>query len=293
MTNFDSGWYVNQLQQRIPRDSAPVLLHDAAAEIVYENGYSNDLNSAFDIAADDLKDIRLALIEVQRAAEAQGTAWIIETFGSQHEWVRGAAYDDPTLTSLERMMRSRRASDRLVKSELQKLTYREFEFACTTVLEELGCENPRTSPGRDDGGIDFYGRLSLKGRLNSNLPLGGIDQRVNIWLIGQAKHYPTRPIQTADLRELVGSVELARTKGAIHTWLDLTMQPFDAVVMLFFTTGWFSAGSVALLEKSGMLAMTGDQLSTLLCDVGIGFDDVSGSFNSAAFRTALLKDTGN
>lgn len=281
---------VKLLLQTTGRTSSPFILHDRVAELALAENLASTTNEALELVVPLLPEIRALIRELRKTAEHEGTSWQIELFGSEEEWIRGAAFEDPSLTPVERISRARRAYIDEVKSEIVGLTALEFERACTSVLMRLGCHDPRTSPPRDDGGIDFYGQLALKGRLDTQLPLGGIDSHVNVWLIGQAKHYPTRPIQTAVIRELVGSVELARTGGAIHSWAGLSLRPFDAVVMLVFTTGDFSSGSKALLAQSGMLAMNGDQLAAFLCDIGLGFSDDPLAFDRDSFRQALLGD---
>lgn len=276
------------LADRTGRTAAPVLLHDYVAELAIEVGYASSLNSALEVVEPLLPKVRITLAHLQAEAEQNGTTWAVELFGSDDEWIRGSSFEDSSLDPTTRGIRARRAYVAEVKAQIVELTASEFERACTRVLKALGCNEPYTSPIRNDGGIDFYGRLTLKGRLDTPLPLGGLDDRAGVWLIGQAKHYPTRPIQTAVLRELVGSVELARTGGAIHSWNGLTLRPFDAVLLLVFTTGWFSAGSLALLEQSGVLAMNGDQLATLLCDAGLGFPEEKPPFVREVFRDELL-----
>lgn len=289
MTNPTALGISKLLLQTVDRSSPPVLLHDKVAQLAEATNQTIGLNDAFELVEPILDEIRAIMKRERNIAEQDGISWHVELYGSQEEWIRGSAYDDPSADPIERNIRARRALVDQVKSEILALKALEFERACTTVIEQMGCTEPHTSKARDDGGIDFYGRMSLQGRLDSPLPLGGIDSRVNVWLIGQAKHYPTRPIQTADIRELVGSVELARTGGAIHTWQGLNIQPFDAIIMLFFTTGWYSSGSKSLLAESGILAMNGEQLATFLCDVGLGFTGTPPDFDRAEFRNRLLQ----
>ncbi|WP_179251258.1 restriction endonuclease [Enemella evansiae] len=261
------------------------------AHLIIDEGLASSLDIAFEIAETVLPAVRVMMSRFQADAESEGTAWRVELYGSGEEWIRGASFADMSLEASVQKVRANRAHVSEVKAELVSLDPSEFERGCTTILKALGCDEPHTSPIRDDGGIDFYGQLKLKGRLDAGLPLGGVDARANVWLLGQAKHYPTRPIQTAALRELVGSVELARTGGAIHTWEGLTLNPFDASLMLMFSTGHFTSGSRTLLAQTGILAMNGEQLATFLCDVGLGFDSADNSFDATEFRRRLLDST--
>lgn len=270
------------------RRSAPALLHDRVAEVALAEALADDLDHAQEVVEPHLVAVREHLLAIRDGAEKEGHTWHVELYGSELEWVRGASFRDVSLDPSEQDIRARRAEIEAVLTQLRGLSPDEFERACTRVLSLLGCEDARTSPRRDDGGVDFYGKLALQGRLNTQLPLGGIDARTAVWLIGQAKHYPTRPIQTATVRELVGSVELARTKGAIHEWAGLELRPFDATVLLVFTTGWFSSGSLSLLARSGVLSMSGAQLATFLCDAGVGFRGAPPAFETETFRADLL-----
>lgn len=288
MTRAKADSLADYLIESTDQHAAPALLHDRVAEVALAYGLAINVNYAQEIVEPLLDAVRARLLNDRNAAESDGVPWHIELYGSEDEWIRGASFNDESLNPIEKNIRARRAYSATVLTELQALSAFEFERACTTILAYLGCENAHTSPSRDDGGIDFYGQLALKGRLNTALPLGGIDHQVNVWLIGQAKHYPTRAIQTAVILELVGSVELARTKGAIHSWHGLELRPFDAAVMLVFTTGWFSSGSLSLLSQSGVLSMNGKQLAAFLCDAGIGFSDQPALFDAAAFRDELL-----
>ena len=278
----------DRLVEATDRRSPPALLHDRVAEVALAAAWADSINDAQELVEPHLGAVRARLLQIRDTAESEGLTWHIELYGSEYEWVRGASFHDKSLNPSEQDARARRADADAVLAELQKLTPAEFERICTRVLTLLGCRDSRTSPLRDDGGIDFYGQLALQGRLNTPLPLGGIDTRTNVWLIGQAKHYPTRAIQTAVVRELVGSVELARTKGAIHQWAGLEIRPFDATVLLVFTTGWFSSGSVSLLAQSGVLSMNGKQLATFLCDAGIGFRGAPPIFDTATFLAEML-----
>lgn len=288
MRMIEPGSLADGLIKATDRRSPPALLHDRIAEVALAAAWVDNINDAQEIVEPHLDAVRDRLLQIRDAAEVGGHTWHIELYGSEYEWVRGASFHDKSLDPSEQDVRARRADIDAVLTELRKLRPVEFERACTQVLALLGCRDPRTSPLRDDGGIDFYGQLALQGRLNTRLPLGGIDTRTNVWLIGQAKHYPTRPIQTAVVRELVGSVELARTKGAIHDWAGLELRPFDATVLLVFTTGRFSSGSESLLAQSGVLSMNGAQLATFLCDAGVGFRGDPPVYDSVTFQADLL-----
>lgn len=215
----------------------------------------------------------------QAAAQAEGVFYPLEVFGSFREYVRGSCFPDPSLDPVIQEARKRRGEYSQARKELEAINWREFEILSKVVVEKMGALDAKFSPRSDDGGIDFYGRLELEGRLDDPLPLGGVDRRLRVWLVGQSKHYPEREVGPGDVRELVGAVELARTGGAPQRWEEFKLRPFDPVAYLFFTTGSFSSGAKNLLEKSGVVTMNGDQLATFLVDVGAGIDGTSGKFD--------------
>lgn len=288
MTRFDGARLYAKIVKTFRSDESPRLLHEVVAESAFALGLAADFDDALELADPLLSDIRKRVIESQAEAERQGVAWIFELYGSEDEYLRGASTADPTLGESERQTRARRAHVPLIRAELARLAPLDFETACARILQLMGCASPRTSSPGNDGGIDFYGRLELEGRLDNVSPYGSIDRRVGVWLIGQAKNYPIRKIQTAHVRELVGSVELARTGGAIHKWPGLSIRPFDAVTQLFFTTGDFTTGATRLFENSGLVAMNGEQLATFLADANIGIEGDGLVFSSKKLRDELL-----
>lgn len=287
MTRTSASTVFGAIKIVVSATDPPRLLHDVVAEQIIALGHTDDLGEALETAEALLEDVKLLVTAHQYESELGGVAWTIELYGSNDEYIRGASSVDRTLTPAEQRARSHRAHASAILGELVRFTPHEFEVASTSILKIMGCTDPHTSPIRNDGGIDFYGRLELRGRLDNPSLYSGFDGRVGVWLVGQAKHYPTRAIQTALLRELVGSVELARTGGAIHEWAGLQLRPFDAVIQLLFTTGSFTSGSAKLLERTGLLSMDGPQLATFLADAGIGISVTELSFDSAQFRRTL------
>ncbi|SMX81870.1 hypothetical protein BSP239C_01428 [Brevibacterium sp. 239c] len=105
-------------------------------------------------------------------------------------------------------------------------------------------------------------------------------------MVGQAKHYQKTKVSTPDLRELVGSVQLARAKafaddGRALQGLDL--RACDPVFYLFFTTGTITLDGYKLLKASGVVSMDGAQLAAFLADNDIGITD--GDFDESAAKS--------
>ena len=73
----------------------------------------------------------------------------------------------------------------------------------------------------------------------------GAEKHFSVWLVGQSKHYPNTRISTAEIRELVGSVELARAKvfaGSTNPLDELRVRLCDTIIYLFFTTAAIQQG---------------------------------------------------
>lgn len=280
------------LIDRVEPDAPPQDLHACLAELADSYCSISNIDSALEVVEPLIPEVQESMQQLRNKALREGITWTVELFGSDNEWVRGSSFKDPMLPAVDRMARSRRAFVGEAKGSLTDLSFRDFEFACASILRMLGCQDPRTTRHSDDGGIDFHGRLELKGKLDSPFPYGGLDERARVWLIGQAKRYKTTEVSPATVREMIGTVELARTGGALQDWPGLRLRPFDASLILIFTTSDFAPGAKALLEKSGMLAMNGEQMATFLCDAGIGIAVDDESFDPILFREQLLGATG-
>lgn len=136
-----------------------------------------------------------------------------------------------------------------------------------------------------DQGVDFFGRVPFGEIMKPSAIGSGAERQLKLWLVGQAKNYSASQVSTKDIRELVGSVNLARSKtyaGSIDPLSKLEMRTCDPVFFLFFTTGKLSKDAWSLLSKSGVVAMDGAQLAVFLADHGVGV--VNGRFDEVEFR---------
>ncbi|RKR75908.1 restriction endonuclease [Frondihabitans australicus] len=198
----------------------------------------------------------------------------IEINESSQDFVQGSSFypAGEAQTERARAKRLRLAKDNYAIF-LRTLSWREFEGCCRGILGILGVEEPTLTQASDDQGIDFYGKLALGNRLDNFSELPGLDRRLNVWLVGQAKHYDKTRVSTPDIRELVGSVRLAQSGIASDDGRALSgFNPslLDPVFFLFFTTGTISRDGETLAARSGMICMDGDQIATFLADNEIG-----------------------
>jgi len=180
--------------------------------------------------------------------------------------------------------------------EMRMLSFKDFERFGACVLKELGAKQVRVTSHSDDQGIDFYGVLSLGQNSFLPSPFGQLAHDVRLLFAGQAKHYPTRPIGPELVRELVGSISLARykvftiskdSKDLFEEGIELL--PFNPLVAMFFTTGRFTSGALDLAKQSGVIARSGEELALFLADRNIGMYEDNGEikFDANKFHNWL------
>ena len=190
--------------------------------------------------------------------------------------IQGAAFIEPIDSTEIQLAKQKRARHQLYAQQLSNLNARDFEALCAGILFLLGVEKPILTPLSGDEGIDFYGKLSLENQIGKNPAFSTFITQMSIWLIGQAKHYSASKVATPELRELVGSIHLA--KSSTYATLNpktenLSLRICDPVYYLFFTTGLISANGWRLIDRSGIIGMDGEMIAAFLADNDIGIMD--------------------
>lgn len=210
---------------------------------------------------------------------------------SDHNSIQGSSFIEGTESKeLQQEKRARIHMDTYLKFA-QVLTGRHFEAVCRGILSLMGCENPVLTPRSNDQGIDFYGLLRMTGRLNRTYERG-IDRAMRSWVIGQAKQVG-EPVGTAEVRELLGSLELARhginaDKGRSLAQLDL--KAYDSIFPFFITTGTFSRDAWSLIDQTGLVGMDGPVVAAFLADHCVA--DVNGACKEEAFQAWVASELG-
>lgn len=99
-----------------------------------------------------------------------------------------------------------------------------------------------------DDGIDFYGKYISRDDSESNF----FD--INTWYIGQAKFYKDNRIQTNLLRELIGSVELAKKKiwSRKNSYRNIDIKHNEPVVPILITSSRYSSYSMKIADLFGI-----------------------------------------
>lgn len=197
-------------------------------------------------------------------------------FNSSSDYlVQGACFveglDSPELA--EKKARRLKHSD--YRAVLKSLRPNQFESLCGKLIGLLGVNDPVVTRSSADEGIDFFGKLSLGGFFYPDDLTPTVQQQLDIWLVGQAKHYQETQAGTPELRELVGSVELGRAKtfGSARSPLEaMDIRVADPVFLIFVTTGTISANGWTLLKRSGVIGFDGEMVAAFLADRGAGID---------------------
>ncbi|WP_120078125.1 restriction endonuclease [Aurantiacibacter odishensis] len=159
---------------------------------------------------------------------------------------------------------------------VQDLSPREFEFLCGVILAKLGVEEPFISPSSNDQGVDFFGKAAFGDLVKKTVLPDAVEENLKIWIVGQAKRKNDTKVGTSDLRELVGSVELARSKiysSDSEVLEGLSLRLCDPVFSIIVCSGRFTKGSETLLGKAGIIGLDGIQLCQFLSDHGVGNGD--------------------
>lgn len=209
---------------------------------------------------------------------------------SGDDYVQGSCFCEPHDPLEVQQAKIRRAYTLQVHNCCLGLTPNQFEQLSGKLLSLLNVEHAYVSRRSADQGIDFFGRVPIGKMLKPTLLDMGAEKHMFVWIIGQSKHYPLTKVSTGEIRELVGSVELARAKvfaGANDPLEDLTVRLCDPIFYMFFTSGTFTRDSKELMTRSGVLAFEGLQLAQFIADHGIG--TVEGAFCQSAFHEWLAR----
>lgn len=237
--------------------------------------------------------VRSRLLTYIKTTEERGVQPQVAFNSSSSYMIQGACFIEGTDSGEIAEQKTRRLRWKDYYETLRELSPRQFEQLCSRVLELLGARNVKLTKETRDEGIDFYGRLSVGDLIkpSSAFRFRSFESFLEIWLVGQAKHYRTIKVATPDLRELVGSVRLASVRAFADLdpdkYPDLWIRVADPVFMLFFTTGSISIDGWQLVKKSGIVAMDGETLAAFLADHNVAVIEERGTRQFS--RDALLE----
>lgn len=257
-------------------DAAPRDVGVLVEQVILQEGWAASPADAQELAERWRVRILVRLRTQLSELNVLGRFCIFDFNSSSNEMIQGACFVEPGVDAPE-VVAAKRARSRMghYAAALAALAPTGFEALCRGVLSLLGVNAPALTPSTSDEGIDFYGRVNVGGYLMPRLIMPGVSLMLNVWLVGQAKHYVSGQVATPLVRELVGAVRLAQA-GAFSrvtsAYPDLQIRLCDPVFYLFFTTGTISTPSWRLLQASGVVGLDGEMLAAFLADHEVGVD---------------------
>lgn len=275
----------NLVATSIAERDGPRSLRAALEDVLVTEGWASSAAEVAETAESLEIRVRRRLEAHLEAAIGGGSHLNYEFNSSSTSMIQGSCFIEPSDSLELRAAKNRRASTSDYFSVFESLTHQRFEELCVGVLRLLGVQKPGITPATADEGIDFYGEITP---LATPTPLSNFQDHMRVWLIGQAKHYPSGQAATPEIRELVGSVDLARAKAFSRTsdpYAELTIRVCDPIYYLFVTTGSISSAGWRLLDKSGVVGIDRSRLATFLADRKVG--QISGSLDDAEFQLWL------
>lgn len=284
---------VDALEALIGIDGDARDLIEVIAEALCANGY--DEIDAIELAASRRAAIFKIINDRHEAAQSKGLVHTLEISGSFRSRVGGAGKPSPTDDVKVTLAKQGRRQVAAIIERIRALTASEFEQFGAAMVRSLGASISERTRQTGDQGIDFVGTTRLGELLDHPQHIFRLAHDMQIDFIGQAKHYPNRTLQSSTVRELVGSLELARSRhfssGKFKLLEDLSLKSFSPVFALLITTGRVSSGAREVAEKSGIIIRSGEQIATYLADLGVGIVPTTGEFSEVEFIDWMNCDT--
>lgn len=156
-----------------------------------------------------------------------------------------------------------------------------FECLCAICLKLSGAEEAYASCSSDDGGIDFFGRITIGKSIktiDSTLLETNILSGKRILFLGQAKRY--------DKKEKIGRPHLTNFRQSVNDCLckykDNELPPRHGVpqtyyrenelcLPIFMTTSGFTDKAEAVALSYDLIIVMGREISEFLCSRNVGF----------------------
>lgn len=151
---------------------------------------------------------------------------------------------------------------RVFQDALNALSYAEFEFLSARILQVLGCDAVWVTPASHDQGLDSFGYAPA---FPQDVPQE-ITKQCRVVYLAQAKHNKRHAVGSRDLREFVGSVELAIHRifsTEDEKYEDLTISPFGPCVMVLVTTEELPRTVKTIGRNAGIVVLSASDLAIL------------------------------
>lgn len=259
-----ADWVINSLPRAHPPTDPETLIVKIGDELQWFESPEDAQEKAERWREPFLKRLRFAVNDPER----RGRPTRFEFNSSREELVQGACYIEAENSADLRQSKCRRQNIETYVELICGLTGRKFEGVCRGVLALIGCESPVVTPRGNDQGIDFHGRLEMRGRLNMAYAQTAVDEAMHTWIVGQAKQIEGK-VGTPEIRDLVGSVEIALHRISAdenRALSELGMRPYDSVWRFFITTGDFTRDALKLINRLGLIGIDGLTVAAILSD---------------------------
>lgn len=142
---------------------------------------------------------------------------------------------------------------RVFQNALNNISDTEFEQLSAVILKSMGCYDVWVTPASHDQGLDAFGySRELEKYLPSN-------SKCIVVMLAQAKHYNKTKVGTRDIREFIGSVDLAIHEifsSVDNKYDDLVIKPFGPTVLVFLTSQEVPQTVKRLATKAGLVVFT-------------------------------------
>ena len=147
---------------------------------------------------------------------------------------------------------------------LLRLSDSEFETLSARTLQLIGCTDYWATPQSHDQGIDAFGHFPLLPDVA--VDFGSPRRPFLCWILVQAKHYEKSKINSATIREFVGSAVLARhqtyaQESTKYSALDL--QAVTPIGLVITTSGEVKRTARVLVEGSDVFILTSNDLCAI------------------------------
>ena len=264
---------VRILLETFPLDAPPVPIVELLTQIILERKWETVRVVArekaerwMDPALNRLRTEINQLLEIGRVSR-------ISFNSSSNYMVQGACFIEPRDPEDLRDRKQRRLRSETYSQILTELTPEQFENLCGKLIELLGVEKAYITRRSADEGIDFFGKLSFESIFFPQDLTPTIQKQLSIWVVGQAKRHIETHSGTPEIRDLVGAINLGRSRAfgsAKSPFPDLRIRVVDPVFSLLITTGRISANAWKLMERSGVIGMDGEMVAAFLADREVG-----------------------
>jgi hypothetical protein len=196
----------NRLLEGFDIVASPRPANECLADVILSQGWCATATEAQDLA-DQWVDKFLVLLRRELGTLNRIGRFSPFSFNSSSDYkLQGAAFIEPVDSSEIKVQKERRARVKDYAASLRSLSPRQFECLCAGVLSTLKARDLEVTPYVADEGIDFYCKLPLEAHLFSADLYPSWKRQLNVWMMGQAKHYTSGIVSTPEIRDLVGAV---------------------------------------------------------------------------------------